>query len=93
MKIDMTGSSKRNHSVTVPRDYLENLEEFYKHHMKERNNLHGRIIKTDHPFYNVLFINENEVMDKGFNYIVIVNEEGKEIKRFEESMFTLDTKL
>lgn len=77
---------KSNHLVTVPRDYLEMLENEFE---KNKNfNMNGHVRKVIYPpdsaspiSYEVrtLFIQDK---DLNVNNVIVVDNEGKEISKF-----------
>lgn len=74
---------KSNHTVTVPREYLEQLEEFYNKHGMEKaheENIVGRLAK--YGFSDVLLLKHNKHANPSVDGIVVIDEEGKELRTF-----------
>jgi hypothetical protein len=81
---------KTYHTVTVPREYLEMLEEFFEVNSKNEKNIHGEIktINTNHlsfgqlktlPSYKALFIYEDL---REVESVICTDSEGREFCRF-----------
>jgi hypothetical protein len=84
---------KANHTVTVPRLYLEELEKLYNEMKEQRYNMRGDIRKVMLPpnasspvarESQTLFITDDNIkMDS----VVIIDEEGRERGRFIRNAF------
>jgi hypothetical protein len=83
MKVDMTASAMKSHTVTVPREYLEGLEQFYRTQMENHYNMRGDVRRVMTPPTHlpvptekkILFINDGDIV---VDEIIILDSEGRE---------------
>lgn len=73
---------KSNHTVTVPREYIEKLEAFYEENIVAKDfNLKGMVIKQG--IENVLLIwNCNVPLAETVTRVTTLDSNGKEISKF-----------
>jgi hypothetical protein len=80
---------KSKHTVAVPRDYLEMLEEFFMERSHSEKNIEGKVMNVSSPATPsgsspILFIT-----DEGFKVdgVIIVDKSGNEISRFTRTLY------
>lgn len=81
---------KSNHTITVPREYLEMLEGFYEANKDSGFNIYGKHVTHLLPYSvnplsqreDILFLNWNEITDKLYDKIIVVDSDGSEKFRY-----------
>lgn len=68
---------KSQHTVTVPREYLEMLEGVHQDVLENEYTLSGKV-RRNGDFGKILFIKENALTKQDANTIIVIDEIGKE---------------
>lgn len=74
--------NKANHTVTVPREYLEELERFRAENDYVKENIQG-MLSNDFPSGQTLILRENKLTGSpSVMAIVVVDSDGRELMRY-----------
>jgi hypothetical protein len=78
---------KSKHMVTVPREYLEKLEDFFELHKSSGFNIFGNVMRVMHPNEPpevTMFLDLNEITDKDYKAIILIDNQGKQKAKFKK---------
>lgn len=88
MNFSIVEVEKKKHTMTVPRDYLESLEEFYSKNMANHYNVRGDVRKVKRIGYEeekTLFIKSEDF--NNIDNVIIIDEEGREKAMFSKTIY------
>ncbi|MER2008894.1 MAG: hypothetical protein ABS939_15700 [Psychrobacillus sp.] len=78
--------NKSGHLVTVPREYLEELEKFKENNRTDYN---AKLVEKGTTYYEnrVLFLEvDSSVVVNFFNYLIMTDDKGRELAKFTPSI-------